>query len=50
MHGLGLGAITLDWAAVASFLFSPLICPFFAIANIFVGYLLLMYVAIPVAY
>ncbi|MCD7451611.1 hypothetical protein HAX54_012873 [Datura stramonium] len=36
-RGLGLGAITLDWSAVASFLFSPLICPFFAIVNVFAG-------------
>ncbi|KAI4367521.1 hypothetical protein MLD38_023251 [Melastoma candidum] len=50
MGGLGVGAITLDWAAVASFLFSPLICPFFAIANIFVGYALIMYVVMPIAY
>jgi hypothetical protein len=38
MKGLGLGAFTLDWTAVASFLFSPLISPFFAIANVFFGY------------
>ncbi|CAL9088237.1 unnamed protein product [Musa textilis] len=50
LQGLGVGAFTLDWAAVASFLFSPLICPFFAIVNVFIGYALLMYVAIPLAY
>ncbi|THU73997.1 hypothetical protein C4D60_Mb04t28720 [Musa balbisiana] len=50
LQGLGVGAFTLDWAAVASFLFSPLICPFFAIVNVLVGYALLMYVAIPLAY
>lgn len=50
MRGLGLGALTLDWSAVASFLFSPLICPFFAIANVFVGYALIIYIAIPLAY
>ncbi|XP_030459049.2 oligopeptide transporter 4 [Syzygium oleosum] len=50
MRGLGLGALTLDWAAVASFLFSPLICPFFAIVNVFVGYTLIIYVVIPIAY
>ncbi|XP_019053040.1 PREDICTED: oligopeptide transporter 4-like isoform X2 [Nelumbo nucifera] len=50
MKGLGLGALTLDWSAVASFLFSPLISPFFAIANVFVGYVMVMYVAIPIAY
>ncbi|KAI4375907.1 hypothetical protein MLD38_013723 [Melastoma candidum] len=50
MRGLGVGAITLDWTVVSSFLFSPLICPFFAIANIFVGYALIMYVVMPIAY
>uniref|UniRef100_A0A2P2LCX7 Uncharacterized protein MANES_07G046500 n=1 Tax=Rhizophora mucronata TaxID=61149 RepID=A0A2P2LCX7_RHIMU len=50
MKGLGLGALTLDWSAVASFLFSPLISPFFAIVNVFVGYILIIYLAIPLAY
>ncbi|KAJ1702853.1 hypothetical protein LUZ63_002632 [Rhynchospora breviuscula] len=50
MKGLGLGAFSLDWSAVSSFLFSPLISPFFAIANIFVGFFLFMYVVIPVTY
>lgn len=50
MRGLGLGAITLDWTVVASFLFSPLISPFFAIANVLVGYVFIIYVAMPLAY
>ncbi|KAB5541181.1 hypothetical protein DKX38_014155 [Salix brachista] len=50
MRGLGLGAITLDWSVVASFLLSPLISPFFAIANVLVGYVLIIYVAMPLAY
>jgi len=50
MRGLGVGALTLDWAAVASFLFSPLISPFFVIVNIFVGYALIVYAVIPIAY
>ncbi|XP_022727287.1 oligopeptide transporter 4-like isoform X2 [Durio zibethinus] len=50
LRGLGLGALTLDWSAVASFLFSPLISPFFAIVNVFVGYVLTIYIAIPIAY
>ncbi|KAG4971619.1 hypothetical protein JHK84_037694 [Glycine max] len=45
-----LGALTLDWTAVASFLSSPLISPFFAIANVFVGYALIVYVVIPISY
>ncbi|CAL5358229.1 unnamed protein product [Camellia sinensis] len=50
MRGLGLGALTLDWTAVASFLFSPLICPFFSIVNVFLGYTLIVYIAIPISY
>lgn len=50
MRGLGLGAITLDWSVVASFLFSPLTSPFFAIANVLVGYVFIIYVAMPLAY
>ncbi|GAB4838395.1 oligopeptide transporter 4 [Ancistrocladus abbreviatus] len=50
MRGLGLGAVTLDWSTVSSFLFSPLICPFFAIVNVFLGYFLIVYIAIPIAY
>lgn len=50
MRGLGLGALTLDWSVVASFLFSPLICPFFAIVNVFAGFSLIIYVVIPMAY
>ncbi|CDP19591.1 unnamed protein product [Coffea canephora] len=50
LNGLGLGAFTLDWSTVASFLFSPLISPFFAIANVFVGYVLVVYVVIPISY
>uniref|UniRef100_A0A8I7BAF9 Oligopeptide transporter n=1 Tax=Hordeum vulgare subsp. vulgare TaxID=112509 RepID=A0A8I7BAF9_HORVV len=50
MKGLGLGAFTLDWSAVSSFLFSPLISPFFGTANIFVGYVCFLYVLVPTAY
>ncbi|KAF8406131.1 hypothetical protein HHK36_008211 [Tetracentron sinense] len=50
MSGLGLGALTLDWTVVASYLSSPLISPFFAIVNVFLGYVLVIYVAIPIAY
>ena len=50
MRGLGIGALTLDWSVVASFLFSPLISPFFSIVNVLVGYVLILYIFIPVAY
>ncbi|KAM7482367.1 hypothetical protein LguiB_006950 [Lonicera macranthoides] len=50
MRGLGLGALTLDWSVVASFLFSPLISPFFAIVNVFLGYAMIIYVVMPISY
>ncbi|XP_076899557.1 oligopeptide transporter 4-like [Bidens hawaiensis] len=48
--GLGIGAFSLDWATTASFLFSPLISPFFAIVNVFLGYFLIIYIVMPISY
>ncbi|KAL4604385.1 hypothetical protein ACB092_10G189500 [Castanea dentata] len=50
MNGLGLGSFSLDWSVIASYLGSPLISPFFAIVNVAVGYVLVLYVLIPIAY
>jgi len=50
LNGLGVGALTLDWSTVSSFLLSPLICPFFVVVNVFVAFALIMYVVIPIAY
>ncbi|KAG1354210.1 putative Oligopeptide transporter 4 [Cocos nucifera] len=50
LRGLGIGAFTLDWSAVSSFLFSPLVSPFFAIVNVFVGYVIIVYIVTPVCY
>lgn len=50
VRGLGLGALTLDWATVSSFLDSPLISPFFVIANTCVGYVTVVYIVIPILY
>ncbi|KAH8518927.1 hypothetical protein H0E87_000687 [Populus deltoides] len=50
LNGLGIGSFGLDWATVASFLGTPLAYPFFAIANTMVGFILVMYVLVPIAY
>ncbi|CAM8923698.1 unnamed protein product [Rhodiola kirilowii] len=50
MNGLGLGALSFDWTVAASYLGSPLITPFFAIANVIVGYVLYIYLVMPLAY
>jgi len=50
MSGLGIGAFALDWSVIASYLGSPLVTPFFAIVNVLVGYVLVMYMVIPISY
>ncbi|OMO57515.1 Oligopeptide transporter OPT superfamily [Corchorus olitorius] len=50
LHGLGIGALTFDWTTVVAFLSSPLVSPFFAIVNVFVGYALMIYLVIPISY
>lgn len=50
LHGLGMGAIGLDWSSISSYLGSPLASPWFATANIAAGYFLIMYVVTPIMY
>ncbi|KAL2631236.1 hypothetical protein R1flu_015922 [Riccia fluitans] len=50
LRGLGLGAVALDWSTVASYLGSPLATPFFAIANIFLGFCIITYIITPICY
>ncbi|XP_038691543.1 oligopeptide transporter 1-like [Tripterygium wilfordii] len=50
LRGLGIGSFGLDWATVAGFLGTPLATPGFAIINIMVGFFLIVYVMIPIAY
>lgn len=50
MKGLGILSFTFDWSVIASYLGSPLVTPFFAIANIFIGYVAVVYVLIPLSY
>ncbi|KAL8034730.1 hypothetical protein ABFX02_12G048300 [Erythranthe guttata] len=50
LHGLGVGAIGLDWSSISSYLGSPLASPWFATANIAVGYFVCVYVIAPTMY
>ena len=50
MKGLGIGAFALDWNTVVSFTGSPLAVPGFAIINVLIGFVLFLYVIIPISY
>lgn len=49
-RGLGIGALTLDWAAVASFLESPLTYPSSILVNMAVGAGVVLYIVTPIVY
>ncbi|KAK1269351.1 Oligopeptide transporter 5 [Acorus gramineus] len=48
-RGLGLGSFTLDWSTITA-LSSPLATPAFAIINVMVGFFVVLYVLLPIAY
>ncbi|XP_047336037.1 oligopeptide transporter 7-like [Impatiens glandulifera] len=50
LYGLGLGSLGFDWSSIASYLGSPLASPWFATANVAVGFFLVMYVLTPANY
>lgn len=50
LHGLGIGALGFDWSSISAYLGSPLASPWFATANIVVGFVLLTYVITPISY
>lgn len=50
MKGLGIGALGFDWSVISSYLGSPLASPWFATANVAVGFFMVMYVMTPLAY
>lgn len=50
LRDLGVGSFALDWSTVAGFLGSPLATPGFAIINIMVGFFVILYILIPIAY
>lgn len=50
LQGLGIGSFGLDWSTVAGFLGSPLVYPGFAILNIMAGYIIVIYIILPIMY
>lgn len=50
LQGLGIGSFGLDWTTISSYLGSPLASPWFATANVAVGFVLVMYVMTPITY
>ncbi|KAL6009602.1 Oligopeptide transporter 3 [Asimina triloba] len=49
-RGLGVGAFTLDWAGISAYHGSPLVTPWFSIVNIAVGFVMFIYIIVPVCY
>lgn len=48
--GLGMLAVSFDWATITSYLASPLIVPYWATANITVGFVLVAWFFVPILY
>lgn len=49
-NGLGMFALSLDWLSFTSFLGSPLVVPFWAIANLTFGFVIIAWVFVPLFY
>ncbi|CAH9086090.1 unnamed protein product [Cuscuta europaea] len=49
-HGLGVGAFTLDWAGISAYHGSPLVTPWSSILNVAVGFIMFIYVIVPLCY
>lgn len=49
-HGLGVGAFTLDWAGISAYHGSPLVTPWFTILNISLGFVIFIYIIVPLCY
>ncbi|GLU17567.1 hypothetical protein SLE2022_339280 [Rubroshorea leprosula] len=50
LYGLGIAAFGIDWSTISSYLGSPLASPWFATANVAVGFVCVMYVLTPACY
>ncbi|XP_065853763.1 oligopeptide transporter 1-like [Euphorbia lathyris] len=50
LSGLGIGSFALDWSTISSFLPSPLATPGFAVVNLLFGYIIILYIILPITY
>ncbi|GAA5811128.1 hypothetical protein MFLAVUS_004557 [Mucor flavus] len=50
LNGLGMLSVSFDWSTITSFLGSPLVVPFWAIANISVGFVFIAWIMVPALY
>ena len=48
--GLGLGAFSFDWAGISAYHGSPLVTPWSSILNVGVGFVMFIYIVLPVCY
>ncbi|KAL4184768.1 hypothetical protein AMTRI_Chr10g2770 [Amborella trichopoda] len=49
-HGLGVGALTLDWAGISAYHGSPLVTPWSSIVNVAIGFIMFIYIIVPICY
>ncbi|KAF9963556.1 hypothetical protein BGZ73_002251, partial [Actinomortierella ambigua] len=49
-RGMGIGVLAFEWNTIVAYLGSPLVVPWWAIVNIFVGVVLVAWIMAPIAY
>ncbi|KAI5420171.1 Oligopeptide transporter 3 [Lathyrus oleraceus] len=49
-RGLGVGAFTFDWAGISAYHGSPLVAPWTSIVNMGVGFIMFVYIILPICY
>ncbi|XP_065041898.1 oligopeptide transporter 5-like [Musa acuminata AAA Group] len=49
-NGLGIGSFALDWMTMTSYMDSPLAVPAFVVVNMMAGFILIIYVLVPLSY
>lgn len=50
LRGLGILSFSLDWTTITSTLGSPIIVPYYASLNLFIGFILIVWVIVPLGY